>query len=37
VPYDQLTEGEKQYDRLTAMETLKAILAIGYTIQSGKK
>lgn len=32
VSYDQLPESEKEYDRLTAMETLKAILALGYTI-----
>jgi class 3 adenylate cyclase/tetratricopeptide (TPR) repeat protein len=32
VPYGQLPESEKQYDRLTAMETLKAVLALGYTI-----
>lgn len=32
VPYAELPEGEKEYDRLTAMETLKAILALGYAI-----
>jgi len=32
VPYADLTEGEKQYDRVTAMETLKAIYALGYQI-----
>ena len=32
VPYAELTESEKDYDRLTAMETLKAILALGYRI-----
>ena len=32
VPYADLTELEKQYDRLTAMETLKAIIALGYRI-----
>ncbi|HZS04425.1 MAG TPA: RyR domain-containing protein [Blastocatellia bacterium] len=32
VPYDELSEGEKQYDRVTAMETLKAIYALGYRI-----
>lgn len=36
VPYDQLTEGEKEYDRQTAGETLKAILLLGYTIQDPK-
>jgi hypothetical protein len=32
VPYAELPDGEKQYDRSTAMETLKAILALGYRI-----
>lgn len=33
VPYDQLSEEDKDYDRKTAMETLKTILSLGYTIQ----
>jgi hypothetical protein len=45
VPYDELTDQEKEYDRATALETLKAILALGYEIKraptprkaSGKK
>jgi hypothetical protein len=32
VPYEQLPESEKVFDRETAMETLKAILALGYRI-----
>jgi ryanodine receptor 2 len=32
VPYDQLPESEKEYDRRTAAETLKAILTLGYRI-----
>ena len=32
VPYEKLPESEKQYDRNAAMETLKAILALGYRI-----
>ena len=32
VPYDQLTEEEKAYDRNTALETLKLIVALGYNI-----
>lgn len=32
VPYDQLPESEKEYDRRTAMETIKAIIALGYRI-----
>ncbi|MCC7423412.1 MAG: hypothetical protein IT428_24310 [Planctomycetaceae bacterium] len=32
VPYAELSEEEKDFDRRTAMETIKAILALGYTI-----
>lgn len=32
VPYDELEEGEKEYDRKTALETLKYILSLGYNI-----
>ncbi len=32
IPYDQLSEAKKQYDRNAAMETLKAIIALGYRI-----
>lgn len=33
VPYAQLTESERQYDRQTAVESIKALVAMGYTIQ----
>jgi RyR domain len=33
VPYKQLPESEKEYDRQTALETLKAIVAMGYRIE----
>ena len=33
IPYDQLTDSEKEYDRKTAMETLKLIVALGYRIE----
>ena len=33
VPYAELTEEEKAYDRNTAMETLKMIVALGYKIE----
>lgn len=33
VPYDQLPEEEKDYDRNTALQTLKMILALGYRIE----
>jgi len=32
VPYDQLPEIEKEYDRQTALGALRAILALGYSI-----
>ena len=33
VPYAELPEGEKEYDRTTALETLKVIMAMGYEIK----
>ena len=32
VPYADLPDSEKEYDRLAALGTLKAILALGYRI-----
>lgn len=32
VPYNQLPESEREYDRRTAIETLKLIVSMGYTI-----
>jgi hypothetical protein len=32
VPYEDLSEKEKEYDRLTAMESVKTILSLGYRI-----
>ena len=32
VPYDELTEEEKDYDRSTSMETIKLILKLGFKI-----
>jgi len=32
IPYEELPEVEKEYDRHTALETLKLILKLGYTI-----
>ena len=32
VPYEELPEVEKDYDRNTALETLKLILKIGFKI-----
>lgn len=32
MPYEQLSESEKEYDRNTARETLKMILSLGFNI-----
>src|SRR5262245_32293543 len=32
VPYAELPEGEKEYDRAAALQTLKAVIALGYRI-----
>ena len=33
VPYDQLPESEKAYDRNTVLETIKLIIKFGYNIE----
>ena len=33
VAYEELSEAEKDYDRNTALETLKLIIKLGYTIE----
>lgn len=33
VPYSELSETEKEYDRNTVLETLKLIIALGYKIE----
>jgi len=32
IPYEELSASEKEYDRATAIETVKAILALGFRI-----
>ncbi len=32
VPYSELSDSEKEYDRVTALQTLKLIVALGYKI-----
>ena len=32
VPYDELPESEKDYDRATSQETLKLIMKLGFDI-----
>ncbi|MDR1800661.1 MAG: Ryanodine receptor Ryr [Lachnospiraceae bacterium] len=34
IPYEELPESEKEYDRATATETLKLILNLGYEIKT---
>ena len=36
VPYAELPESEKEYDRATAFGTLKLVLALGYRIEPPK-
>ncbi len=36
VPYSQLPESEKEYDRKTAFETLKLVMALGYKIEKAE-
>ena len=33
VPYEELPEEEKEYDRKTALETIKLIIKLGYKIE----
>ncbi len=37
VPYAELPDSEKEYDRITALGTLKAILSLGYEIVPPRK
>ena len=37
IPYEELPESEKEYDRNTAIETIKVLLALGYEIKAGKE
>jgi class 3 adenylate cyclase len=37
VPYDELPEAEKEYDRKTMLETLKCITALGFRIESPER
>ena len=36
IPYVELPESEKEYDRVAALGVLKSILALGYSIQPPK-
>ncbi|MBU8687455.1 Ryanodine receptor Ryr [Priestia megaterium] len=33
VEYEELSESEKEYDRITAMNTIKTIIALGFTLK----
>lgn len=35
VPYAMLSDSEKEYDRIIAMQILKAIVALGFRIEPG--
>jgi hypothetical protein len=32
VPYDELAESDREYDRVVSMQVLKAVLALGYRV-----
>lgn len=36
VPYDELPESEKEYDRATSQETLKLIMKLGFEISKNE-
>lgn len=36
VPYEELADSEKEYDRNTALETLKLIVKLGYSIKKAE-
>lgn len=33
VPYDELSDSEKEYDRNTALETIRLIISLGYEVK----
>ncbi len=33
IPYSELPDSEREYDRTTAIETIKLIMALGYKIE----
>lgn len=37
IPYEELSEEEKEYDRRTAMEALKTLVALGFEIHKKQK
>lgn len=37
VPYEELSENEKDYDRATSAETLKLIVKLGFDITDGRR
>ena len=37
IPYEELPESEKEYDRCTSQETLKLIIKLGYKITKDTK
>lgn len=37
VPYGELSEAEREYDRRTALQTLRLIIKLGYRIEPEKR
>lgn len=37
IPYEELSEEEKAYDRATSLQTLKLVVKLGYTIKRSEQ
>ena len=37
IPYEELSESEKDYGRITSRETIKMLLAMGYSIEKRRE
>ena len=37
IPYEELSEEEKAYDRATSLQTLKLVVKLGYTIRRSEQ
>jgi len=36
VPYEKLTDSEKEYDRIMSLGVIKALLSLGYCLEQGE-
>jgi len=37
IPYEELSEAQKDYDRHTAMETIKVLIKLGFSVKGDNK